>query len=372
MSIPLLDVQAQYNSIKEEIESAVLDVLRSGRYILGPKVEEFEKSIADYCDVKYAIGVANGTDALVLSLDAIGVGPGDEVITSPFTFFASAESISRLGATPVFVDIDPSTYNLVPEQVHKKITSRTKAIIPVHIFGQPADMDAINDIAAKHGIKVIEDACQAIGAQYKGKKIGSLGDIACFSFFPSKNLGGAGDGGMVVTSNKEIADRVRILRQHGSTRKYHHGLIGYNSRLDALQVAILQVKLKYIDAWNDARRQKAHYYNKLFAGSNIVTPVELDYVKHAYHLYIIRVPNRAEVESLLKEKGIGHGVYYPVPLHLQDAYESLGYKLGDLPVSEAASHETMAIPLYPELKTEDMELIAGLVKQVVTGVKVEA
>lgn len=362
MAIPLLDLQAQYDSIREELETAVLDILRSGRYILGPKVEEFEKSIADYCGVQYAIGVANGTDALVLSLDAIGVGPGDEVITSPFTFFASAESISRIGAIPVFVDIDPSTYNLAPEQVQEKINSKTKAIIPVHIFGQPADMDTINDIATKQGIKVVEDACQAIGAQYKGRKVGSLADAACFSFFPSKNLGGAGDGGMVVTDDKEIADRVRILRQHGSTRKYHHSLIGYNSRLDALQAAILQVKLKYIDAWNDARRQKAHYYNKLFAGSNIVTPVELDYVKHAYHLYIIRVPNRVEVESVLKEKGIGHGVYYPVPLHLQEAYRNLGYKPGDLPVSEAASHETIAIPLYPELRTEDMEMIADLVK----------
>ncbi|HZD59599.1 MAG TPA: DegT/DnrJ/EryC1/StrS family aminotransferase [Anaerolineae bacterium] len=363
MSIPLLDLKAQYNSIREEIESEVLGTLQSGQYILGPKVEEFERAIADYCGTKYAVGVANGTDALVLSLDAIGVGPGDEVITSPFTFYASAESISRLGAKPVFVDIDSQTYNLVPDQIEAKITPRTKAIMPVHIFGQPAEMDAINEIAARHNIKVIEDACQAIGAEYHGKKVGSLGDAACFSFFPSKNLGGAGDGGCMVTNDEELASRVKALRQHGSTKKYYHSLVGYNSRLDAIQAAILSVKLKYIDTWNDLRRQKANYYNELFSEMEIVTPVERAHVKHVYHLYIIRVPNRADIESALKAEGIGCGVYYPVPLHLQDVYQDLGYKVGDLPVSEAASHETLAIPLYPELKTEDMQKIADLVKQ---------
>ncbi len=365
MSIPLLDLQAQYSSIKDELESEILDVLRGGQYILGPKVQEFESAIADYCGVEYAVGVANGTDALVLALDAIGVGPGDEVITSPFTFFATAESISRLGATPVFVDIDPQTYNLATDKIEAKITSKTKAVIPVHIFGQPAEMDAVNDIATRHGIKVIEDACQAIGADYRGRKVGSLGDAACFSFFPSKNLGGAGDGGMVVTSNKDLADRIRLLRQHGSPKKYHHSLVGYNSRLDALQATILSVKLRYIDNWNNARREKAQYYNKLFEGTKIVTPKELDHVKHVYHLYIIKVPNRADVESALKENGIGCGVYYPVPLHLQDAYEDLGYKEGGLPVSEAASHETLAIPLYPELGTEDMKKIADIVKEAI-------
>ncbi|MBE0447874.1 MAG: DegT/DnrJ/EryC1/StrS family aminotransferase [Actinobacteria bacterium] len=363
MSIPLLDLKAQYSSIQEEIESEVLGVLRSGHYILGPKVEEFERAIADYCGVKYAVGVANGTDALVLSLDAIGVGPGDEVITSPFTFFASAESISRLGAKPVFVDIDPQTYNLAADQIGSKITSRTKAIIPVHIFGQPAEMDAINDIASRYGIKVIEDACQAIGAEYCGRKVGSLGDAACFSFFPSKNLGGAGDGGIIVTDDRELASKVKTLRQHGSTKKYYYSLIGYNSRLDAVQAAILSVKLKYIDTWNDLRRQKASYYNGLFAGTEIVIPVELTHVKHVYHLYIIRVPDRVGIESMLKSEGIGCGVYYPVPLHLQDVYRDLGYKAGDLPVSELASNETLAIPLYPELKTDDMQKIADLVKQ---------
>ncbi|MDI6717048.1 MAG: DegT/DnrJ/EryC1/StrS family aminotransferase [Actinomycetota bacterium] len=367
MSIPLLDLKAQYDSIKDELESAVLSVLRSGHYILGPKVEELEKAIANYCGVKYAVAVANGTDALVLSLDAMGIGPGDEVITSPFTFFASAESISRVGAKPVFVDIDPGTYNLVPDQIEQKITNRTKAIIPVHIFGQPAEMDEILDIASRHNLKVIEDACQAIGAQYRGRKIGSLGDAACFSFFPSKNLGGAGDGGIVVTNDEDLANRIKMLRQHGSDRKYYHSLIGYNSRLDALQAAILLVKLKYIDTWNDARRQKAHYYNKLFAGTNVITPVELNHVKHVYHLYIIRVPNRNEVESALKAKGIGCGVYYPVPLHLQDAYKDLGYSQGDLPVSEAACHETMAIPLYPELDIRDMERIASIVKEAIAN-----
>jgi dTDP-4-amino-4,6-dideoxygalactose transaminase len=362
MGIPLLDLKAQYSSIQSELETAVIDAMRSGQYILGPKVQELEGAVASFCDTEYAVGVANGTDALVLALDAMGVGPGDEVITSPFTFFASAECISRLGAKPVFVDIDPETYNLVPEQIEEKITAKTKAIIPVHIFGQPAKMDEINAIANKHGLKVLEDACQAIGAEYKGRKVGSLADAACFSFFPSKNLGGMGDGGIVVTNDKELADKVRVLRAHGSARKYYHGTIGYNSRLDALQAAILLVKLQYLNDWNNARREKAKIYDALFAGSKIVTPVALDFVKHVYHLYIIRVPERAPVEAVLKENGIGHGVYYPVPLHLQDVYkESLGYSEGSLPVSEAASHETMAIPLYPELKEDDMKMIAQLV-----------
>lgn len=362
MGIPLLDLKAQYSSIQSELETAVIDAMRSGQYILGPKVQELEAAVSSFCDTEYAVGVANGTDALVLALDAMGVGPGDEVITSPFTFFASAECISRLGATPVFVDIDPDTYNLLPGQIEEKITSKTKAIIPVHIFGQPAQMDEINAIASKHGLKVLEDACQAIGAEYKGRKVGSLADAACFSFFPSKNLGGMGDGGIVVTNDKELADKVRVLRAHGSARKYYHSTIGYNSRLDALQAAILLVKLQYLNDWNNARREKAKVYDALFAGSKIVTPVALDYVKHVYHLYIIRVPERAPVEAVLKENGIGHGVYYPVPLHLQDVYkESLGYSEGSLPVSEAASYETMAIPLYPELKEDDMKMIAELV-----------
>jgi dTDP-4-amino-4,6-dideoxygalactose transaminase len=363
VGIPLLDLKAQYSSIQEELETAVIDTMRSGRYILGPKVQEFEGAVAAYCDAEFAVGVANGTDALVLTLDAMGIGPGDEVITSPFTFFASAECISRLGAAPVFVDIDPNTYNLAPEQIEAKITSKTKAIIPVHIFGQPAEMNAINSIAQKHGLRVIEDACQAIGAEYRGRKVGSLADAACFSFFPSKNLGGMGDGGIVVTNDKEIADKVRVLRAHGSARKYYHGTIGYNSRLDALQAAILSVKLQYLTQWNDARREKAKLYNELFAGSKVAIPVSPDHVKHVYHLYIVRVPDRVPVEAVLKEHDIGHGVYYPVPLHLQDIYkESLGYAEGSLPVSEAASHETMAIPLYPELKEDDMRMIADLVK----------
>ncbi|MCL6471235.1 MAG: DegT/DnrJ/EryC1/StrS family aminotransferase [Firmicutes bacterium] len=365
MSIPLLDLQAQYSSIKDEVESAVLDVLRSGRYILGPKVKEFEAAIADYCGAKYAVGVANGTDALVLSLEASGIGPGDEVITSPFTFFATAESISRLGAKPVFIDIDPQTYNLDVEQIEAKITARTKAIMPVHIFGQPAEMDTIDDIAQRHGIKVIEDACQAIGAEYRGRKVGSLGSVACFSFFPSKNLGAAGDGGAVVTNDKELADKVRLLRQHGSNKKYHHSLMGYNSRLDELQAAILLVKLKHIDRWNNARRQKAKYYDKLFADTKIITPSSPEHVKHVYHLYIIKVPNRERIETALKENGIGHGVYYPVPLHLQEVYKDLGYTEGDLPVSEAASKQTIAIPLYPELEESDMEIIADIIKRAV-------
>ncbi|MDO8885567.1 DegT/DnrJ/EryC1/StrS family aminotransferase [Candidatus Oleimmundimicrobium sp.] len=364
MSIPLLDLQAQYCSIKNEIDAAVMEVMGSCRFILGSKVQELEEKVAVFCGAKYGVGVANGTDALILSLEAMGIGPGDEVITTPFTFFATAECISRVGAKPVFVDIEPNTFNLNIELIEEKINENTKAIIPVHIFGQPVDMDAIMTLAKKHNLKVVEDACQAIGAEFKGKRIGGLGDTGCFSFFPSKNLGCAGDGGMVVTNDKDLAERIRLLRQHGSPKKYHHTILGHNSRLDALQAAILLVKLKYLDSWNDKRGENAYIYNELLKDIDVVTPFEADNVKHIYHLYIIRTKKRDELEKALKEAGIGTGVYYPVPLHLQEVYADLGYKWGDLPESDKASKETIAIPLYAELKKEQIESVVKVIKKV--------
>lgn len=361
MQIPLLDLKAQYNSIKNEIDNAVIGVLESGQYVLGPNVKKLEDEIAAYCGVRFGIGVANGTDALMLCLAAHGVGPGDEVITSPYTFFASAEAVSQVGATPVFVDIDPRTYNLDVSQVEAKINRNTKAIIPVHIFGQMAKMDAVMELAYKHGLFVIEDACQAIGAEYKGQKAGSVGHAACFSFFPTKNLGGYGDGGMVVTNDPELADKIKLLRVHGSKPKYYHSVIGYNSRLDEIQAAVLRVKFKYIDKWNEERAIKAEKYNKLFKGCKVSVPFAIEDVKHVYHLYVISVPNRDEVAATLSSAEIASGIYYPVPLHRQKVYSYLGYGEGSLPVAENASKKTIAIPLYPDLTEEQQEIIADTV-----------
>ncbi|WP_286883306.1 DegT/DnrJ/EryC1/StrS family aminotransferase [Aneurinibacillus sp. UBA3580] len=360
--IPLLDLKAQYQTIKEEIKAAIDEVLESGNYIMGPAVKKFEESLAEYCGVKYAIGVANGTDALLLTLDALGIGPGDEVITTPFTFFASAEVISQVGATPVFVDIEPDTYNLDVTKLEAAITSKTKAIIPVHIFGQPTDMDEIMEIANKYNVYVIEDACQAIGATYKGKKIGSIGTAGCFSFFPTKNLGGYGDGGIIVTNDEELARKVQILRVHGSYPKYYHSMIGYNSRLDALQAATLQIKLKYIDQWNQKRREKADFYNQSLKDLSIQLPFIKTGREAVYHLYIIQTEYRDELIQYLKENGISSGIYYPVPLHRQEVYAELDYTEGSLPESEKAALGTLALPLYPELTTEDQEYVISVVK----------
>lgn len=361
--VSLLDLTAQYQDIKPEIRQAIDHVLESGSYIMGPYVKNFEAAIAQYCGTKHAIGVANGTDALLLTLDALGVGPGDEVITSPFTFFASAEVISQVGATPVFVDIDPKTYNIDPAKLEAAITPRTKAIIPIHIFGQPVDMDPIMEIADKHQLHVIEDACQAIGSTYHGKRIGSIGTAGCFSFFPTKNLGGYGDGGIVVTNDDELARKIQILRVHGSNPKYYHSVIGYNSRLDALQAAMLQVKLKYIDQWNQQRRDKAAIYNEALKD----LPITLPYVKEGreavFHLYIIQTEYRDELMAYLAEHGIASGVYYPVPLHKQDVYKDLGYTDGSLAESEKAALGTMALPLYPELALDDQQYVISVVRE---------
>lgn len=386
MNIPLIDLKAQYESLAENLDKAALGVLSSANYIMGKTVTDFEKEFADFIGVKHAISVGNGTDALVLALKSMGIGEGDEVITTPFTFFATAETISAVGATPVFVDVDKETFNIDVTKIEEKITSKTKAIMPVHIFGQSADMDEINEIAKKHNLYVIEDACQAIGGKYKGRKIGTLGDVACFSFFPTKNLGCAGDGGMIVTDNDEIAIIARALRTHGSGEngqkaynllnnieeeiktaegandtvynplKYYNYLIGYNTRLDAIQAAILSVKLKEIDSWNAKRREIVELYNEALQNSDLVTPVARDYNDHVYHMYILQSENREEVLAKLKEAGIATGVYYPVPLHLQKVYKNLGYKEGDMPVSEYLSHRTFAIPVYPEL-TKDRKSV---------------
>jgi dTDP-4-amino-4,6-dideoxygalactose transaminase len=363
MNIPLLDLQAQYMQIKDKMDKAVLDVIQGGRYILGPEVKELEKEIAEYCGTKNGIGVANGTDALLLVLKAWGIGPGDEVITSPFTFFASAEVISQVGATPVFVDVEPETLNIDVKLLESKINERTKAIIAVHIFGQMADMDSLMQLANKHNLLVLEDACQAIGAEYKGKKAGSIGHAGCFSFFPTKNLGGYGDGGMIVTDDDTLAEKIRVLRAHGSKVKYHHTDIGYNSRLDEIQAAILRVKFPHLDNWNDARREKARLYTSWLNGTAYITPCEAPEQKHVFHLYILRSKKREAVMKELQQRGISTAIYYPVPLHLQEVYSSLGYRLGDMPVAEQATQEAFAIPLFPELTKEQMEYIVATLKE---------
>lgn len=358
MKIPILDLTAQYNSIKKEIDSAVMKTIESQHFILGAEVESFEKEVAAYCGTKYAVGVASGTDALILSLKALGIGPGDEVITTPFTFFATAESVSTVGAKPVFVDIDPKTYCINPELIEDAITKNTKAIIPVHLFGQCADMDRIMEIARTNNLKVIEDTAQAMGATYKGKQAGSMGDMGALSFFPSKNLGGFGDGGMIVTNNKELADKIKMLRVHGSTIRYIHSEIGMNSRLDALQAAVLRVKLRHLDKWLQARRAVAQYYNEHLKGSPVTTPYAPSYNTHTYHLYVLRIkPSPEKLSKILNDAGIEARTYYPVSLHLQECYKSLGYKKGAFPESESASPETLAIPLYPELGTREMKYV---------------
>ncbi|MCX5667854.1 MAG: DegT/DnrJ/EryC1/StrS family aminotransferase [Candidatus Omnitrophica bacterium] len=366
MKIPILDLTAQYKSIKSEIDATIARVVDSQHFILGSEVEAFEKEVAVYCGTKYAVGVASGTDALILSLKALGIGPGDEVITTPFTFFATAESVSLVGAKPVFVDVDPKTYCINPELIEDKITKNTKAIMPVHLFGQCADMDRILEIAKINNLKVIEDTAQAMGATYKGKQAGSMGDIGALSFFPSKNLGGFGDGGMIITNNKELADKIRMLRVHGSTVRYIHSAIGMNSRLDAFQAAILRVKLRHLNKWLDGRRKVARYYDENLKGLPVITPYAPSYNTHTYHLYVLRVkPSPEKLAKALNDAGIEARTYYPVSLHLQECYKNLGYKKGDLKESESASPETLAIPIYPELGTERLSLIVKKIRETV-------
>ena len=358
--VPMIDLKKEFAEIKGEVFDMLTQVLESSQYILGPKVAEFEKKIADYHNVSSAIGVASGTDALHLSLDAFGIGEGDEVITTPFTFFATAEAILYTGAIPVFVDIEPETLNIDVSLIEKKITSRTKAIIPVHIFGHPADMDPIQKIAKKHNLKIIEDCAQAFGSSIRDKKTGSFGDAGCFSFYPSKNLGAYGDGGIITINDLAVAGNIRKLRNHGSKGAYKHETIGFNSRLDEIQAGILLVKFKRIDECNKKRRQKAALYTKLLSGA-VKCPVEKDGFYHVYHQYTIMTPKRDVIQEKLKASGVSSVVYYPIPLHLQEALGFLGYKEGDFPVTEKAAREVLSLPMYPGLEEEAIKRIAEII-----------
>jgi len=360
--IPFLDLKAQYCSIKEELDAAMQEVLDSTQFILGPQVKQLEKRVAEYCECARGIGVASGTDALRLALEAVGIGPGDEVITTPFTFVATANTISHCGAQPVFVDIDPRTYNLDPAAVEAAITPRTKAIVPVHLYGQACDMDALLRIAREHDLLIVEDCAQAIGARYKGSKLGSLGNAGCLSFFPSKNLGCYGDGGMVVTGDEEVADKVDVLRRQGAQKKYFHEVLGFNSRLDTLQAAILGVKLKYLDGWQEGRRTVAHRYNEMLAGTPVVTPYEAPDAYHVYHQYTIRTPQRDALAAHLQAHGVPTMVYYPHCLHRQPLYADIAGDL-QLPHAEQAASEALSLPIYPELAGEDQEFIATHIRQ---------
>jgi dTDP-4-amino-4,6-dideoxygalactose transaminase len=366
-TVPLLDLKAQYASIREQVLAAVTEVLDSQVCIGGPKVAELEREIAAISDCKYAVGVSSGTDALLCSMMALGLGPGDEAITTPFTFFATAGCIARTGATPVFADIDPRTYNIDPALIEKAITPRTKAIVPVHLFGQMCDMDPIMRIANRHGIAVIEDAAQSITATYKGRKAGSIGAVGCFSFYPSKNLGAAGDAGMVVTNDAALYERMMALRNHGGESKYHHSYIGGNFRLDPIQAAILLVKLPHLDSWSEGRRRNAAVYDRAFAGTDIRTPFVMPECVSIYNQYVIRTRERHKLAGELRRQDIGWDVYYPLCLPLQPCFEYLGYKAGALAEAERASAEVLALPIYPELGAEQQQRVIGAVMAGVAG-----
>ena len=385
--IPVMNVQRQYASLQEELDSAALEVLHSGGYILGPKVAAFEEQFAEYCGAKYAVGVGNGTDALVIALLTAGVGKGDEVITTAMTFVSTAEAIAQVGATPVFVDIDPETYTMDPSKLEAAITSKTKAVIPVHIYGQAADMDEICRIAHAHGALVIEDCAQAAGAKYKGRRTCSLGDLACVSFFPTKNLGAAGDAGIIVTNNEDLYKGCMAFRVHGSglngaytyarlhgedfdeskidfhgnLPKYYNYLVGFNSRLDALQAAMLAVKLPHLDDWNERRRQIAAIYNEQITSAKVTKPVVAEYNEHIFYVYPIKVENRAKFRAYLEEKGVTTGVYFPVPMHEQTCFAGLGYKHGDFPVAEDLAEHGVTIPMFPELTDEEIQTVIDAV-----------
>jgi dTDP-4-amino-4,6-dideoxygalactose transaminase len=361
MQVPLLDLKAQYQTIKDEIAPAINDVCESQAFALGPAVAKFEKEVAAYCGIKHAIGVSSGTDALLVSLMALGVQPGDEVITSPFTFFATAGCIARLGAKPVFVDVDPDSYNIDPAGIEERLTEKTRAIIPVHLFGQIARMESTMEIARRHNLAVVEDAAQAIGASRDGIQAGSFGDCGCFSFYPTKNLGAFGDGGLVTTNNDQLADQIRVLRDHGQKPRYFYRVIGGNFRLDGIQGAVLNVKLKYLDQWNEKRRQNAAIYDRLFADSPVKTPrIDAGNVC-IYHQYTVTVPERDRLQAFLADNGIGSAVFYPKPLHLQDCFSDLGYHPGDMPIAEKLCNEVLSLPVYPELLREQIEYTARTV-----------
>lgn len=360
MKIQMLDLSEQYITMKDEIVTKLDEVMSSSRFILGENVKKLETDIARFSNVRYGVGVGNGSDAIHIALQAAGVGEGDEVITTTFTFFATGGAVARANAKPVFVDIDPLTFNIDPAKIEATITDKTKAIIPVHLYGQMADMEAIKEIAVKHDLVVIEDAAQAIGAKQNGKSVGELGTAATYSFFPTKNLGAYGDGGMIVTNDEELAENTRVIRVHGSKPKYHHHVLGYNSRLDELQAAILNVKFPYLDKWSAARRERANYYTQNLSdklNDIVTTPIEKEGNYHVYHQYTLRVPNRNDLQSYLKDQGIATMIYYPIPLHMQPVFGSLGYSEGDLPHAEKAAKEALSLPMYPELKKENQDYV---------------
>jgi dTDP-4-amino-4,6-dideoxygalactose transaminase len=382
MNIPFLDLKTQFREIEHEVLPMVKEAMENAAFIGGPQVSGFETEFAAFCDSKYCVGVNSGTDALRFALMAAGVGPGDEVITVPHTFIATTEAISQVGAKPVFVDIDPKTYNMAPNKLEdylrkrlpgsgsglqppaSSLQPRPKAVIPVHIYGQPADMDSILEIAKKKNLVVIEDACQAHGSLYKGKKAGSMGLVGCFSFYPGKNLGAYGEGGAVVTQSEAIANRIRMIRDHGQAKKYYHDMEGYNGRLDAIQAGVLRIKLRRLGSWNEARRRNAQYYNELLSPIKGVTvPLEAEGCRHVYHLYVILVDDREGLQKYLNDKGIGTGLHYPVPLHLQKAYAYQGYKEGEFPVTESVAKRLLSLPMFPELTKEQIEYVAQAIKE---------
>ncbi|MBU1061144.1 MAG: DegT/DnrJ/EryC1/StrS family aminotransferase [Candidatus Omnitrophica bacterium] len=359
MEVNIFSFDRQYEDIKDEIRRPIEEVIKSGQFILGKDVGLFEEAFSDYCGMKYGIGVNSGTDALFLACLACGIEKGDEVIVMPHTYIATILAVSMAGARPVLVDIDEKTYNIDVSKIEKAITKKTKAILPVHLYGHPVDMDPLMEIAKKYNLKVIEDCAQAHGAMYKSKKVGSFGDAACFSFYPTKNLGAFGDAGMVLTDSDQIKQKLISLRDYGRKGRYEHVIKGYNSRLDTLQAAILRVKLKHLDEWNEKRRKNAHIYTKLFKEkeSDLMLPYEADYIKHVYHLYVVRIKNREKVMKQLMDRGIRTLIHYPIPIHLQTAYKDLGYKKGDFPVAERCCGEILSLPMYPELTEQEIRYV---------------
>ena len=363
IEVPFLDLKAQHAPLRDQFDRAIAKVIDSGAFAGGPFVTKFEDEFAAFCGCEHAIGLGSGTEALWLALLGLNVGPGDEVITVPTTFMATAEAISYCGATPVFVDIDERTYTMDPAEIPAAITPKTKAIIPVHLFGQPADMDPILEVAREHNLFVIEDAAQAQGAEYKNRKAGTIGDAGCFSFYPSKNLGAFGEAGAVVTNNSKLQEKIRMLRDHGQVRKYYHTMIGWNCRMDGIQAAVLSVKLPHLKRGNDLRRAHALKYNEALAKTeDLVIPIEASYAQHIYHVYTIRVKERAEFMRSLADRGIGCGVHYPVPIHLQEAYHGLGYKEGSFPIAERTAEEFVSLPMFPELSETQLERVIDAVK----------
>lgn len=359
--IPIVDLQRQYLTIKEEIDNAITEVFNSSQFILGKQVEEFEKEFANYIGAKYAIGVGSGTEALHLALVAIGIKEGDEVITVPNTAIFTISAITFANAKPVFVDIEKNFYTIDVQKIEDAITKNTRVILPVHIYGQCSDMDEIMKIAKRYNLKVIEDSCQAHGAEYKNKKAGSIGDLGCFSFYPTKNLGAYGDGGIIVTNNPELTERLKMLRNGGQIKRYYHKIKGFNSRLDEIQAAILRVKLKYLDKWNNSRREKALLYNQLITNEKIAKPVEASYGKHIFHLYVVKTNERDKFQEYLKNNGIQTLIHYPIPLHLQEAYEYLGFKKGKYPVTEEIANTILTLPMFPELSNKEIEYISEVI-----------